>query len=70
MKVDNEAFDFLMTLARRTQIITDSKPSETIMTVYQESWANELMLILNKCTVLDESGGVARSPVVQQNGND
>ena len=59
-----------MTLARRTQIITDGKPSETIMVVYRESWVNELMLILNKCTVLDESGGVARSPVTQRTDND
>ena len=70
MKIDNEAFDLLMTLARRTRIIIDGKPSEIVMAMYQESWTNELMFILNKCTVLDNSGNIARNPVAQQNDND
>lgn len=63
MQVDNEVFDYLMALARRAQTVSTSQPADTIIKAYQESWADELMSILNRCVVLDDVGNVTRHPV-------
>lgn len=63
MKIDNEAFDLLKTLAGRSKIISDSKPADTIINLYQELWIKELASILNKCTVIDKNGQIVRKPI-------
>ncbi len=63
MQIDNEAFDLLMRLSRRAQIVSSGNPSSIVIREYQKAWASELVFILNKCTVLDDAGNVARRPV-------
>ncbi len=62
MKIDNEAYEILMTLARRAKIVSDSKPADTIIRMYQQGWIEELTSILNKCTVIDRDGRVIQTP--------
>ena len=67
MKIDNEAYEILMTLARRAKIVSDSKPADTIIRMYQQGWIEELTSILNKCTVIDNDGRPIQSPDNQSN---
>lgn len=51
MKIDNEAYEILKSLALEAKNINDYQLDPTVLSKYQKTWSHLLLLILDQCTV-------------------